>query len=190
MARTSSSEAERAAIKMVASLMAAGARTAPKTRGVDTTQTMIVEGEDIELLAAAMEEAANTQPEYLAPSFRRDARNVRSSECVVLIGVSGVPKKPEQPLDCGACGFKTCKGLLNARLQKGKDFSGPLCVFASLDLGIALGSAVKVAADLNIDNRIMYTLGATATKLRWLEADVVLGIPLSTTGKSPYFDRG
>ncbi len=190
MARTSSSDAERAAIRTVATLMAASARTAPKTRGVDTTQTMIVEGEDIELLAAAMDEAANTKPEYLAPAFRRDAENVRGSECVVLIGVSGVPKKPEQPLDCGACGFKTCKGLLNARLQEGKDFFGPLCVFASLDLGVALGSAVKVAGDLNIDNRIMYTLGAAATKLRWLEADIVHGIPLSTTGKNPYFDRG
>ena len=190
MARTSASDAEKAAIRTVATLMAAGARTAPKTRGVDTTQTMLVEGKDIELLAAAMEEAANSQPEHLSPTFRRDAGNVRGSECVVLIGVSGIPKKPEQPLDCGACGFKTCKGLLNARLQEGKDFFGPVCVFDSLDLGIALGSAVKVAGDLNVDNRIMYTLGAAATKLRWLEADVVLGIPLSTTGKSPYFDRG
>jgi hypothetical protein len=32
-------------------------------------------------------------------------------------------------------------------------------------LGIALGSAVKLAGELNIDNRIMYTLGAAAKKI-------------------------
>jgi uncharacterized ferredoxin-like protein len=42
---------------------------------------------------------------------------------------------------------------------------------------------------LNIDNRIMYTIGAAARKLKLLDADVVLGFPLSVTGKSPYFDR-
>ena len=59
-----------------------------------------------------------------------------------------------------------------------------------LDLGIALGSAVKVASDLNIDNRIMYTIGAAAKDLGLLDSDVIMGIPLAVTGKSPYFDRG
>jgi len=54
---------------------------------------------------------------------------------------------------------------------------------------IALGSAAKTAGLLNIDNRIMYTIGAAARKLKLLDADVVIGFPLSVTGKSPYFDR-
>jgi len=36
----------------------------------------------------------------------------------------------------------------------------------------------------------MYTAGIAAAKLKWLNADVVICIPLSTMGKSIYFDRG
>ena len=60
----------------------------------------------------------------------------------------------------------------------------------SLGLGIALGSAAKTASLLNIDNRIMYRIGTAALKLGLLaEATVVMGIPVSTKGKSIYFDR-
>jgi uncharacterized ferredoxin-like protein len=73
---------------------------------------------------------------------------------------------------------------------EGEDFRGPLCVFQAIDLGVALGSAAKTAGVLNIDNRIMYTIGAAARKLKLLTSDVIIGFPLSVTGKSPYFDRG
>ncbi|MFC2008567.1 ferredoxin domain-containing protein [Chloroflexota bacterium] len=192
MARISSAEAELDAIRDVARMMAAAARTAPKTRGVDTVKTMVVDGDDLETIATAMEDATPGRPDTIQASMRRDANNVRQSACVVLMGVTGAPKKPEIPLDCGACGFETCDGLANARnRRRGEDdFSGPVCAFASIDLGLALGSAVKLAADHGIDNRIMYTMGVGASKLGWLEADIVLGIPLSASGKSIYFDRG
>jgi uncharacterized ferredoxin-like protein len=62
-----------------------------------------------------------------------------------------------------------------------------MCLMQGIDLGIALASAVKAASDFNIDNRIMYTIGATARKSKLLEADLVIGIPLSATGKNIYF---
>ncbi len=192
MARTSSTDAEHAGIRTVASLIAAAARTAPKTRGVDAIQSLVVDGEDMETLARAMEAAAPGRPDLIANGLRRDARNVRDSVCAVLIGVTGAAKKPENPFDCGACGLKTCSNLMNARAKGGADtdFFGPICVFASMDLGIALGSAARVAAEHNIDNRMMYTMGVGATKLKWLDTDIIIGIPLSATGKSIYFDRG
>ena len=58
-----------------------------------------------------------------------------------------------------------------------------------IDLGIALGSAVKVASDLNVDNRIMYSIGLAAKKMNLLEADEIQGIPLSIKGKNIFFDR-
>ena len=189
MTRTSSSDAEAEAIGTVAALMAAGARTAPKTRGVDTILTMVVHGRELEELAAAMEQVAATKPEFRRAPIGKDAATVRRSGCVVLVGVVGVPKKPDRPFDCGACGFQTCSELLSARLEEGGDFHGPVCVFAALELGVALGSAVKIAADMNIDNRMMYTIGLAAMRLRWLEADVIIGIPLSVAGKNIYFDR-
>jgi len=114
---------------------------------------------------------------------------VRGSAAVLLIGVSRDPKRVELPLNCGACGYKNCKGLLSIGKREGEDFTGPVCIFQAIDLGIALGSAVKLAGELSIDNRIMYTVGAAAKKLNLIDSDLIIGIPLSVVGKNPYFDR-
>ncbi len=58
-----------------------------------------------------------------------------------------------------------------------------------IDLGIALGSAVKIASDLNVDNRIMASVGIAAKEMKLLSADNIQGIPISIKGKNIYFDR-
>jgi len=58
-----------------------------------------------------------------------------------------------------------------------------------IDLGIALGSAVKVASDLNIDNRIFNTAGRAAIQAGIMKADEVQGIPIAIKGKNIFFDR-
>ena len=58
-----------------------------------------------------------------------------------------------------------------------------------IDLGIALGSAVKVASDLNIDNRIFYSAGRAAIQSGIMKADEVQGIPIAIKGKNIFFDR-
>lgn len=190
MTHYTGAQAEKDAIRVTAELMVASARTAPKARGVDTTKSLIIDGDDLEALAAAMERRAKKKPSHLATTMARDAGNVRNSSCVLLIGVTGTPKKIEQPLNCGACGYESCERLLKARERKQTiDYSGPNCIFQAVDLGIALGSAVKLAAEFGVDNRIMYTVGSTAKEMGLLDSDVIFGIPLSVTGKSPYFDR-
>ncbi|MCQ8898199.1 MAG: ferredoxin domain-containing protein, partial [Hadesarchaea archaeon] len=52
-----------------------------------------------------------------------------------------------------------------------------------------LGSAAKTASLLNADNRMMFSAGVAARKAGMMEADVVIALPLSATGKSPFFDR-
>ncbi len=188
MAMTRSEKLEKDALGIGASLMALSARTAPKTRGLDSVKTAHLTGKDLERLAVAMEKKVQEKSVEL-PIFKRDAQNVRNSSAVLLIGVSRGPKRIELPFNCGACGFKSCKTLLAAGTHRGEDFTGPICVFQAIDLGIALGSAVKMAQELNIDNRMMYTIGAAAKKLNLLDSDVVIGVPLSAKGKNPYFDR-
>lgn len=189
MAQITGMEAEHAAVREAAILMAAAARTAPKTRGLDSIQTAILDGEDLETLARAMDAKVAEKGGKL-PSFARDAKNVRAAAAVLLIGVTGEPKNPKMPLDCGACGYPGCAEFIEAKKSDGEDFRGPLCIYQVMDLGIALGSAAKTAGLLNVDNRIMYSIGAAARKLKLLQADVIIGFPLSLTGKSPYFDRG
>lgn len=91
----------------------------------------------------------------------RDSKNVRDSSAIVLIGVDFV-----------------------SPTEKWVNFQCKL-----LDLGIAVGSAVKTASDLNVDNRIMRSIGSAAIKMGIMKADEILGIPLSIKGKNIFFDR-
>jgi len=164
--------------------MMVAARTAPKSGGKDDILTAIVVGEEKARIVSEMKKIA---AERSIPGFERDANNTANSELVVLIGVRG---DKSFGLDCGACGFKDCEGFEFAGRVEGRDFPGPTCVFKSLDLGIALGSAVKTASCLNVDNRIMYRIGAACVRLGYMpEANVIMGIPLSSAGKNIYFDR-
>jgi uncharacterized ferredoxin-like protein len=183
-----SNQVEIEATRMTAMLMATAARTAPKARGVDSIKTLVLDREDVEKLAIEMERKAQNMPLHVASVLRRDAGNVRASICVLLIGVSGLPKKIEKPLDCGACGYDSCERMVKIKRQT-NIFTGPTCLFQAIDLGIALGSAAKLASELNVDNRMMYSIGIAAREKQLLDSDIIIGIPLSVTGKSPYFDR-
>lgn len=170
-----------AKLRMVADLMAIAARTAPKSAGQDYVVVRVVDGKDVKDLAEKMIAFGQRTGKR---NFDRDGKNVAASDCVVLIGV-----KNGQPLNlnCAACGAEGCESL---RINSTEgEFRGPQCAFRLLDMGIALGSAVKVAGMLNVDNRIMYRAGVVAREMGLIDADYVMGIPLSATGKSIYFDR-
>ncbi len=169
-------DAERDAIFQVADLMVAAAKTAPKGSGKDTICTAIVSGEEKHELQLALQDLGM---EYEEEFMVRDSTNVRNSTCVVLIGCYDTYFGLN---NCGMCGFKNC--------GENKKHGCP-CIFNVTDLGIAVGSAVSVAADHRIDNRVMYSVGRAAIKLGILGDNVKLcyGIPLSVSNKSIYFDR-
>lgn len=170
-------DAERDAALQVADLMAAAARTAPKGSGKDKIITVILTGEDKDLLVQKMHEAAK---EYQEEFIERDAINIENSHCIVLIGVTSEPFGLN---NCSMCGFKNCGEMKKA---------GANCAFNVTDLGIAVGSAVSVAANHRIDNRVMYSAGRGAVRMDIFPEDVRVcyGIPLYTGAKSIYFDRG
>lgn len=185
MARFQSEEMERDTIRVAAGMMAVSARTAPKAAGIDRIQTLILDGDDLELLASTMEEKFKSKAVPLQ-GFPNNAEQVRQSSAVILIGATGEPKRMSPPVNCGACGCKTCEEFVKSGKREGEDFRGPLCIWQTMDLGVALGSAVKMASELNVDNRIMYTVGAAARKLKLMEADLIIGISLVSMGKNPY----
>ena len=168
-------------LKTIAELMAVAARTAPKGAGHDFIKIEIVEGNTLTKLADAML-AYGTKTEK--KNFDRDGNNIRKSDALVLIGIKD---SKSIGLNCGACGYPECVQLPKA--SEGPEFKGPHCAYRLMDLGIALGSAVKTAGILNADNRIMYRVGVLARQMKLIDADVVIGIPLSATGKNIYFDR-
>ena len=164
--------------------MLVAARTAPKSAGIDDILTLVVHGIEKDAIASKMEEIGEKRR---LDEFARDGKNVRDSDAVVLIGVRG---SRSLGLDCGACGHGSCKEFEDTKKILGEDFKGPTCLFKALDMGIALASAAKIAGELNVDNRIMYRIGAAAMKLGVMpEGTSIMGIPVSAKGKSIYYDR-
>ncbi|MDT8441486.1 MAG: DUF2148 domain-containing protein [Desulfuromonadales bacterium] len=168
--------AEEPALLAAARQLCVAARTAPKGKGKDLLVTAIVGAEHKEQLQQKMREIGERDG---VAFFVRDAGNLDQAPLVVLVGTR---KEPLRIPACGFCGFANCDTMLAA---------GGTCSFNSGDLGIALGSAVALAADLRIDTRIMYSAGKAALELGLLGdgVEIAYAIPLAATGKSPFFDR-
>ena len=157
--------------------IANAARTAPKAKGEDYLVIAVADRAEIELIAKKM--VAMYESGAVGDSFVRDAGNLRASQALLLIGT----KIATLGLNCALCGFENCA-------VKKKSPAVP-CAFNTHDLGIAVGSACTMAADMRLDSRVMYSAGRAACEMGLLGEDVrmVTALPLSVSGKSPYFDR-
>lgn len=158
----------------VAQKMLTAARTAPKAKGLDIIEAAVVTGEDIDAISATM---SRLFEETGRPVYKRDSENILSANAILLIGTKSSPLG----LDCGHCGFPACAE---------KPEAIP-CAINCCDVGIALGSAVSVAADNRVDTRIMFSVGVAAEKMRILGDDVrqVYAVSISASSKNPFFDR-
>mgnify|MGYP003537229099 FL=1 len=157
----------------VARQMMTAARTAPKGKGVDIIEVALVTDEDIKKLS---EQLISLSEEKGMKFFLRDADNILSAECVLLIGT----RELAQGLNCGHCGFPTCA----------ERSTGVPCVINSVDVGIAIGSACATAADNRVDTRVMFSAGLGAQRLDILKGcKQVFAILVSASSKNPFFDR-
>ncbi len=157
----------------VARHMMTAARTAPKAKGVDIIEVALVTGEDLKKLSARMVDMAE---ELGMKFFLRDAENILQAECIVIIGT----REQAQGLNCGHCGFPTC----SERMPEVP------CALNTVDVGIAIGPACAVAADMRVDTRVMFSAGLAAQRLEWLKGcKSVFAIPVSASSKNPFFDR-
>lgn len=169
-----SKTAEKRHIIDAADAMMSAARTAPKAHGYDYLTCLTVDGEEKAKLAQAMRDYTE---ESGLDFMTRDAGCVDASDAVVLIAA----KKFYYDVNCGYCGKKNCA-------EAARD--GICCFFTSHDLGLAVGSAVSIAADMRVDSRVMYSAGVGAIKAGLIAEDLLcIAIPISVSGKSVYFDR-
>lgn len=171
-----SKDAEKRAVMQAADAMMAAARTAPKGRGLDSLETFYLEGEDKDKFTENMRAYGK---EIGMDFFSRDATNIDKATAIVFFG----SENHYYGLDCGYCGKQSCAEATEEDIR---------CAFAVNDLGIAIGSAVSLAADLRMDSRVMYSAGRTAISLGLFSKDVKVSfaVPLSVSGKSVFFDRG
>ncbi len=148
-------------------------KTAPKARGKNSVEIIMLTDNDKLQLAKTMDQLSKT---VATDFFKRDAENVRNAQAVLLLAVYDEVKG----LNCQYCGFNCAD----------KPSATP-CVFNVIDLGIALGSAVSSAMHYKLDNRIMYSAGKAALKLQLFDKNmpIIFAIPLSASEKNMFFDR-
>lgn len=154
--------------------MMTAARTAPKGKGIDIVEIGMATDEDILRLSDEMVRIAE---ETGMKFFLRDAENIKQAEAIVLLGT----RQQTQGLNCAHCGFATCAEKPDA----------VPCAINSVDLGIAIGSACAMAADMRVDTRVMFSAGLAAQRLHYLgeASKCVMAIPVSASSKNPFFDR-
>lgn len=157
----------------VARQMMTAARTAPKGKGIDAIEIAMVTNDDIQRLHEKMKKLA---AEHGWKFFLRDADNILQAECILIIGT----KEQPQGLNCGHCGFQSCETRM----------TGVPCALNTVDVGVAVGAACALAADLRVDTRVMFSAGLAAQQLGWLpQCGMTLAIPVSASSKNPFFDR-
>jgi uncharacterized ferredoxin-like protein len=185
------------ALRQVAKLCAVAAMTAPKSGGKlflkgakPFIETVIVEDRATLLqLSAWLRERGNKLKD---PIWHRDAETTEKLDLVLFIGLA----KWYPPLyDCGACGYATCAEFLRAvptyQAPGSEDweFPGPICQLRCIDLGIAVGSAAKIASMHNIDSRCQTRIAAAARHCGVINADLAVALSMSVSHKNIFFDK-
>lgn len=155
------------AILEIAKEACIAARTSPKANGLDSIVTAVIFGDEVNLLSSEMKRLGG---EKGLQFYIRDADNILG-HVIILVGT----KLKEKVYEFSAVTSEETN----------------VYVTSGVDLGIAIGSIVSLLADKRIDNRVMLSIGKAAVNLKILGEDVKLafGIPLSVSGKNPYFDR-
>jgi uncharacterized ferredoxin-like protein len=158
--------------------MMVAARTAPKGKGRDTLEMLIIDGDNIKALSQQLHLMGD---QLKVEFYHRDADNILNAEAILLIGTRIEALGLNEI--CQLCGFDNCT-------EKEKSPNTP-CVFNTGDLNLAIGSAVSLAADMRVDNRIMFSVGKAAQAIKLFDNDVkiVYGIPIAISSKNPFFDR-
>ncbi len=180
----------------VAKFCAVAAMTAPKSGGQlflkgskPFIETVIVD--DRETLHRLAEWLRDRGAKLKKPIFYRDAETAEKVDLILFIGL----RKWYPPIyDCGACGYGTCNEFLRAALahhakeSEDWEFLGPICQIRCIDLGVAVGSAAKLASMYNVDTRCQTRVAAAARHLGIIESDLAVALSMSVTHKSIFFD--
>ncbi|HEX12886.1 MAG: DUF2148 domain-containing protein [Desulfurella sp.] len=156
-------------------LLINSAITAPKAGGKDDVIVVnLTDNEKIKLILDAMVKISERTNFSF---YKRDSITCQNIKQIIFVGA----KDYYHNYNCGFCGFETCDLCKK---------NGAFCALTITDCGIALGSLVKLASILGIDNRIMLSLGKAAIETGVIKGAVaVYGVPLYVSSKSIFFDR-
>jgi len=149
--------------------------TAPKAGGKDDVLVEYIK--DKKQIMSILKQMVEISQRSGFGFYKRDSITCENIDTIILV----CAKQYYHNYNCGYCGYDTCE--LCKR-------SGAYCALTITDCGIALGSLVKLASVLGIDNRIMLSLGKAAIELGIVkDVFTAFGVPLYIGSKSIFFDR-
>ena len=185
----------------VAQLCAIGALKAPQMTGTTELKIEILTGEDLDPIIEVLGILGEDNTVCFGDNKTLQAcKDKGTPPVVMLIGGKGLGNSGLD-WDCGACGFATCKEhdkYVAEERQKPPDFTrpsafgtpGPCCVWKAIDTGVAMDWACAVAAQNNVENRAMASVGVISQALGYLaECEIAIGLCLGPAEHEVYYNR-
>ncbi len=164
-------------VDIIAKLMSISAITAPKAEDISFIDIQPLDEAEKEILAEELFQMAEEDEEY-----SHIGEIIIESDKVILMGLN---EHPPFGLDCQACGFKDCDEF--SKIKKEDIFKGPNCAYRLLDLGIAIGSALKTADYNNVEADILIKAGLAAKNIGLSTSNIVMAVPIYLQGSNIFF---
>ncbi len=164
-------------VDLIAKLMTISATTAPKAEDLSFVEIQPLDEAEKEILVEELFQMAEEDEEY-----SHIGEIISESDKVMLLGLE---EHPPFGLDCKACGFKDC--LEFSKVKTEHIFQGPNCVYRILDLGIAIGSALKTADAHNVRADILIKAGLAAKHIGLSTSNIVMAVPIYIQGSDSFF---
>jgi uncharacterized ferredoxin-like protein len=161
---------------------------APQTTVRSEKKAMVVHGQEVKPIlefVEKLEEKLGTEavknaflPLYVDYQCMKVAADNGFPPVIILLGADLA--KADLGWNCGSCGFPTCGEFTKYKKKHGgmgRHSAGPSCSWKTLDYGISCDYACAAAWELNVDNRILGSLGFICSALGYLD-DVSITLAL------------
>ena len=186
------------ALRQVAQLCAVAAMTAPKERRATVSQRRQAVHRDGDCRRArhapapgGMAAGARHEIESSRSGFAMPTRRRNSIWCCSSASPNGIRRcmtvvRAVTPRALNSCGPRP---QYHTEEAEDWEFPGPICQLRCIDLGIAVGSAAKMASLNNVDARCQTRIAAAARHLGMIEADLAVALSMSVSHKNIFFDK-
>lgn len=158
-------------IKTIANLISIASRNSTGDFGKSFTEVTILDEAEKDMLVEEMFQMSDSRDEEI---FVSKGEEIDKSDAVILLGAK---EHPGYGIDCKACGFDDCESFEEA--EKVEDIlEGPNCTYRMIELGIAIGAALKTAGMNSVDAEIMVHAGLAAKHLGLSTSKVCIALSI------------
>lgn len=156
---------------IVANLMTVSAKADHRPNDNSKIEIMVLDDAQKEILVEELFQMADDTGD---DNYSDLGESIREMGKLVLIGLDD-----ETPLglDCGACGFSSCEAMSKENISD--IFEGPSCAHRLLDMGIAVGDAIRTAEIHGVRSYAIIEAGLAAKRVGLSTSRISLIVPVN-----------